>query len=260
MTNQLTIEHDEAPAQAGAVTSRSSMTPMEMIAHAIETGRDIAIVEKLMDLQERWERNQGRKAFDNAIASAKAEIPVIEKKRRVDYKHRQGDGRTSYMHEDLATIAEVVDPILGRHGLSYRFKTHNPINEPIRVTCVLSHRDGYSEENSLVAGADNSGQKNSIQAIASTVSYLMRYTLKAALGLAASTSGDDDDGQASSQEELITEDQVAKLIEMAESVGLDRKRILTRYNVERLDCLPAKIFNEVFNGIVAFGAQQKEKQ
>ena len=63
------------------------------------------------------------------------------------------------------------------------------------MTCVLSHRDGYSEETTLTAGADDSGKKNSIQAIGSTTTYLQRYTLKLALGLA--TQDRDDDGASS---------------------------------------------------------------
>ena len=42
---------------------------------------------------------------------------------------------------------------------------------------------------------DNSGSKNSIQAIGSTTTYLQRYTLFSILGLAA---GEDDDGSAAS--------------------------------------------------------------
>jgi hypothetical protein len=54
---------------------------------------------------------------------------------------------------------------------------------------------GHSERTTLSATADTSGSKNSIQAIGSTVTYLQRYTLLAAVGLAA---GGDDDGQAAS--------------------------------------------------------------
>ena len=100
-------------------------------------------------------------------------------------------GETSYQHEDLGEIARVVAPILAKHGLSYRFRTTSEINQPVSVTCIVSHRAGHTEDNTLVAGADNSGKKNVIQAIGSTITYLQRYTLKAALGLAAAT---DDDG------------------------------------------------------------------
>lgn len=203
-------------------------TPMEMLDHAVANNASIEILEKLMALQERWEANRGRLAFNEAIASAKAEIPVIDKNREVDF--RSAKGRTHYRHEDLAEITRVVTPILGKHGLSYRFKTTQEA-AAVTVTCVLSHREGYSEENSLSAGRDESGNKNSIQAIGSTITYLQRYTLKAALGLAAS---DDDDANTVIDAPFISEDQIIDLRDLAESVDADMPRFLQFLKVEQL--------------------------
>ena len=176
------------------------VTPMEMVQQAVTSGAGLDVVSKLMDLQERWEANQGRKAFDNAVAEAKGEIPPIVKDKRVGFESRRTGDTTSYSHESLGQIASIVDPILNRHGLSYRYKASQEGGR-VSVTCVLSHRDGYSEETTLSAGADDSGKKNSIQAIGSTTTYLQRYTLKLALGLA--TTEKDDDG-ASSDEPAIS--------------------------------------------------------
>ena len=174
--------------------SSGAVTPMDMIDRALSSGAAPETLERLLALQERWEANQARKAFDEAMAAAKAEIPVIVKNRVVDFTSSKG--RTHYRHEDLAEVARTVNPILSKHGLSYRFRTSSAANEPISVTCVVSHRLGYSEENTLTAGRDESGNKNSIQAIGSTLTYLQRMTLKASLGLSAA---DDDDGKASGQ-------------------------------------------------------------
>jgi hypothetical protein len=81
----------------------------------------------------------------------------------------------------------------------------------VSVTCVVTHEGGHFEETTLHAGADNSGGKNSIQSIGSTITYLQRYTLKPALGLAAAR---DDDGQAAGDTkpaERISEKQVSDL-------------------------------------------------
>lgn len=161
----------------------------DMVGRAVEQGATMEVLEKLLALQERWEANQARRAFEEAITAAKAHMPIIAKNRTVSYG---GAGKTSYKHEDLAEIARTVDPVLGEHGLSYRFRT-NQIDGRVSVTCIVSHRDGHSEENTLSSGYDTSGSKNPIQAIGSAVTYLQRYALKAALGLAAS---DEDDGQA----------------------------------------------------------------
>ena len=174
------------------VTEPGPVTPMQMLQIAVSQNADLEKLQKLMDLQERWEKNVARREFDAAMSSAKAEIPVILKNREVDFTSAKG--RTNYRYEDLAEIARTVDPILAQHGLSYRFRTASPPNEPVSVTCIVAHRGGHSEENTLSAARDDSGNKNSIQAIGSTLTYLQRMTLKASLGLAAST--DDDGGSA----------------------------------------------------------------
>jgi len=167
------------------------ITPMDLLQRAVTSGVDVVVWEKLMGLQERWDANKAHKAYAAAMADAKAEFPPIKKDRVVDFTNRQGQ-RTYYRFADMATIAEAIDKPLSKHGLTYRFRTVTTAPTVVTVTCVVSHRDGYSEENSLSATADISGNKNAIQAIGSAVTYLQRYTLNAALGLTAS---EDDDGQ-----------------------------------------------------------------
>jgi hypothetical protein len=173
---------------------RTAITPMEILNAAVQGGASVEALEKLLALQERWQANEARQAYNEALAAAKAELPSIRKNRRVNYEHREGGGTTDYAFEDLAEIAETVNPILATHGLSYRWRTESPPDAPVKVTCIVSHRLGYSEENTLEGPRDTSGKKNSLQAIGSTVTFLQRYTLKAALGLATK---EDDDGRAS---------------------------------------------------------------
>ena len=230
MSNVVSIEQSE--------TLPSVLTPMDMLNKAVAQGADISILEKLMSLQERWEANQARKAFDEAMAAAKSEIPTIAKNREVDFTSSKG--RTNYKHEDLAEIARTVDPILSRHGLSYRFRVTSNIGEPVTVTCVISHRAGHSEETTLSAGRDESGNKNSIQAVGSAITYLQRYTLKAALGLAASN---DDDASSAETPDYIDRDQLARLIALADEVGADKERFCKYLRVGSFAEIPAKQFD-----------------
>lgn len=240
VSKALTIDHDE---QAQSVAQRpanvSAITPMDMLDRAISSGAGIEVLEKLMALQERWEANQARKAFDDAMAAAKAEIPVILKNRTVDFTGKTGI-RTHYRHEDLAEIARTVDPILAKYGLSYRFRTMSPVGEPVTVTCVVSHRGGHSEENSLVGPRDDSGNKNPLQSIGSTISFLQRYTLKAALGLAASN---DDDGKAAGGGDVedagpITEEQAATVRKLCEETNTDIPAFCEWLGVESIPTIP----------------------
>lgn len=251
-TQTAIIEHEPRAA---------AMTPMDMLNAAVSRGADIDVMTKLMDLHERWEKNQARKAFDAAISAAKAEIPVITKNRKVDFTSQKG--RTNYRHEDMAEIARTVDPILGKYGLSYRFRTETTAGT-VTVTCIVSHRDGYSEENTLSGAHDQSGNKNSIQAVGSTITYLQRYTLKAALGIAASN---DDDGKKAddtpADTSSITEAQASVIRELIEKADVDAPRFCERWQIESIPDLPMTQFNEAVQTLrrrIAFRAEQAAKE
>jgi hypothetical protein len=186
--------------------------------------------------------NEARRAFDDAMAQAKAEIPPILKSRTVSFEMK-GGGNKTYQHEDLAGIAKVVDPILAKYGLSYRFRTTSALNEPVSVTCIVSHRLGYSEENTLHAGRDDSGNKNSIQAIGSTITYLQRYTLKAALGLAAAHDDDGKKADASPDDlETLSDEQIIEMQALITETRSNLERFLQVANAESVSDILKKDF------------------
>jgi len=213
------------------------VTPMSMIERAVERGADVAMIEKLMQLEERHRANLGRRSFDQAISDAKAEIPAIRKNRKVDFTSAKG--RTSYKHEDLAEIARTVDPILSKNGLSYRYRTAQD-GGTVTVTCILSHRDGYCEETTLSSGIDQSGNKNHIQAVGSAATYLQRYTLKMALGLAAT---EDDDGRAAEAVKLINADQYQALQGLIEQAEADEGKMLQWLKADTMEEITLKQFD-----------------
>jgi hypothetical protein len=232
------IPHDEPQAMV-------PVTPMDMLNRAVSSGASLDMVEKLMTLQDRWEKSQARKAFDNAMADAKAEIPNITKNREVDFTSQKG--RTHYRYEDLGEIARVVSPILAKHGLSYRYRTTSQVNEPVTVTCIVSHREGHFEENTLCAGKDDTGGKNAIQQVGSTITYLQRMTLKGALGLAVSN---DDDGKAASVPvETVTQKQADDLRDLIELHGKDRAAFLKWAKVERIEEIAAAAYDSCVKAI-----------
>ncbi len=191
------ILHDgyrtRSDAPAVPAVSSSAVTPMDMLKMAVSQGADLAKLEQLMALQERYEANEARKAFYKALSAFKAEGITVGKDSRVTYKTDKGV--TDYKHASLGNICNIIGPALSRYGLSYRWDTVQ-VDARIKITCVLSHELGHSEKVSLEGGADASGGKNNIQAVGSTVSYLERYTLLAITGTATEQQ-EDDDGQSS---------------------------------------------------------------
>lgn len=164
-------------------------TPTDMISKALDSGASVEVLERLLAMQERYLALQGKRAFDEAMAALRATLPTISKANSVDFTSQKG--RTNYRYEDLATITEALSPIMAPLGLSFRWRTTS-LPGQVAVTCIISHRDGHTEETELSGPVDTSGNKNPIQAIGSAVTYLQRYTLKAALGIAAAH---DDDAQ-----------------------------------------------------------------
>jgi hypothetical protein len=206
---------------------------------ARDPGADMDKMMQLMSWRKEIVSEQKRAAFDEAMAAAKAEIPVIRKNRRVGFDTKGGD-RTEYSHEDMGEIARTVDPILAKHGLSYRFRVSSEVNAPVMVTCIVSHRDGHFEETTLTAGRDDSGKKNAIQQVGSTITYLQRYTLKAALGLAAAQ---DDDGRTSEAPDTISLEQTEQLLALADEVEADKEAFCRYFKIDGIAQLPTKDFD-----------------
>jgi hypothetical protein len=166
-------------------------TPMQMLAIAVQQGADLQKLEKLMDLRDRWQRDEARKAYVAAMARFKAEPSRIIKSKQVSIP-----GGAKFAHATLADVCDGIVANLSKHGLSHAWETQQGDNGWVEVTCVITHEAGHSERTTLRGPPDDSGKKNSIQQIASTVTYLERYTLMAACGLSAKDMDDDGRGAA----------------------------------------------------------------
>ena len=236
------------------------ITPLQMLSSAVEKGMDISVIKELMVLKREWEADEARKSYVAAMAAFKANPPQIFKDRHVSYENNNGSV-TQYDHAGLASVANAVSEAMAPHGLSFRWDTLQLDGGMIRVTCVITHDQGHSQETPLQSGADQSGGKNNIQAIGSTVSYLQRYTLLAAAGLA--TSDMDDDGQTSEEPageitmpestDYINDAELSFLVDIADSIESDfnikniQRDLCMRLNIDSFHVIPADGYNKVKN-------------
>lgn len=204
--------------QQGAMALADN-SPAAMFLRAMERGATAEQIEKMMDLQDRFEAKEAEKAANQALAAFKAEVIEIIKRKRVEFETRDG-GATSYKHAELSDVVDAVGPALARHGFSYRWDVQQGKGE-VTVTCILKHAKGHSESVTMTAPPDASGKKNSIQQIASTVSYLQRYTLKAITGVAEK--GEDNDAADAGGSDSGPADQLFdNLIERLEETTTDQ--------------------------------------
>lgn len=199
------------PLDAPAVPVVASEQP-SLIQVAIQQGASVETLERLLAMQERHEQNEARKAYSEAMAAFKANPPRIVKDKLVAYSS------TQYRHATLGNVVAKISEALSQHGLSAAWKTDQD-GQRITVTCTISHRLGHSESTSLSGEPDASGQKNKIQQVGSTVTYLQRYTLLALTGLA--TYEGDDDGHGSEAHKPIGPKDVADLLSEIEALGVD---------------------------------------
>jgi hypothetical protein len=204
------------PAQTTALTITTENPYERMALIAMESGRGMEQLGQFMELQMKWEANRAHKAYTAAMAAFKAEPIRIIKDKLVEFTTRDGD-TTSYRHARLANVVDAVVGGLGKHGLSHRWDV-DQTGQQIKVTCTITHRDGHSESVSMSAAPDASGKKNQIQQVASTVTYLQRYTLMALCGVASSDMQDDDgQGYDSRQVEYVSDEQLSVLTDLVDA-------------------------------------------
>lgn len=223
------VDRDQA---ALAVIPTAQITPMQMLNMAVQQGADLEKMQKLMDLQERWEANEARKAFVVALNAFKADAPKIIKTREVSF----GAGKTSYKHALSGVASEQIGEALAKVGISHRWDVLQFDGGKIKVTCILTHALGHAERVSMEATPDTSGSKNSIQAIGSAVSYLQRYTLFASTGLVPKDADDDGAGGGTTHAmEPVKRDEFAFAID----ASTDRKKLEALWQTIATECTKA---------------------
>jgi hypothetical protein len=185
---------DEKPS---AMVTLPETSPAGMMLSALRQGASLEQVEKMMDLQARWEAGEARKAYNAAFAAFKAEAVHIVKNKQVTDGPLKGKS-----YAELHAVVDALTPALSKHGLSASWRLTKDEKDWMEVTCYLRHVNGHEESVAMGGPPDGGGAKNAIQARASTKSYLERYTLKAICGVAEG--GDDDDGNGAARSLLDT--------------------------------------------------------
>lgn len=146
--------------------------------------------ERILKMQMGVQAREAQAAFDCAMADMQPELPVVGER---------GDAAGRYTFALWEDIQAAVKPILCKHGFALTFRTDTA--DKVTVTGILSHRKGHREETSITLPADPSGNKNAVQAVASSVAYGKRYTASALLNL--TSHGEDDDAFSSVSAESL---------------------------------------------------------
>jgi hypothetical protein len=145
---------------------------------------DINKLERIIALREQMLARQAVADFNAALSDMQDELPAIAERGAAKVS-----GQVRYTFALWEDINTAIKPVLKAHGFALSFRTD--FTDGVSVTGVLSHRSGHSEQTTIKLPADASGNKNAVQAVASSVSYGKRYTAGALLNL--TSYGEDDD-------------------------------------------------------------------
>lgn len=210
----------------------------------------------IMNYEEQKAEEIAKNKFFSALAEFKKNRIQLTRNKEVSFNN------TKYKYLNLAGVIEIIAPLLGAYGFAAGWETStiqsndNRI-QAIRVTCILTHKEGYSQESTLIGPPDKSGGKNDVQAIGSVISYLQRYTLLAVTGLA--TDDQDDDGVSGGRttNEKISDSQLHILRDLLILLG-DKEEPLCKYlGVDSLENLSAVDYKKAKT---CLDVRQKQKE
>ena len=206
------------------------------------TELDVAVVERLVALQERSEDRAAARSIHVAIAEFQSEVPSIAKTKEVDYPSRSGVP-VRYSYAPLDVIADTIREPLHAVGLSYTWDSETGPNG-VECVCTVRHVDGGQLQASFTSPlTDESTKMSGPQRTAAALTYARRQSLIQALGL-TSTDTDTDAEDAALDGEPIDVGQRGELTQYITESGADLKRFLDLLNITTLEELDRSRFEE----------------
>ena len=212
-------------------------SPAEMIRLAVSGGADLDKLEKLLALQERYEANEAKKAYSNALAIVNKNIPLVNK-----------NSINTQTHSKYASLDNIIcktKEIYASEGFSVTFYegvTDKPEN--VRVCADVLHKQGHKETYYFDIPMDGRGLKGNanmtaIHAKASSVAYARKYLMCLIWNIPTA----DNDGNIV-VENFIDENKVSILKDLLTSLQVDEAKFLEYMEVEKVEDIPASKYSK----------------
>lgn len=216
--------------------------PLTLIQQAIGQGIDPERLGKLMDLQERWERNKAIQAYSQAMNECQKEMPIVVKDRKNEH--------TRSKYATLEAVSHAIKPVYTGHGFSISFdEAECTVAESIKVTATLRHSGGHSEQFSTIIPLDGAGikgnaNKTATQGKGSTLTYARRYLTLMIFNIAVA----DEDLDGNSENTPIGEDQIGEISALmnrcrAAQVPVNVAKFCEMFGVNEITELPKSCFS-----------------
>jgi hypothetical protein len=230
--NEAAALEAETPIASPLVRHHIEISPLSLIAQAIEKGMSVADLKGLFDLQERYERNKAAQAFAEAITRFQRECPQIEK--------INSGAKDAYRYAPLEEVDRVARPYMVKHSIVPTFTTSTDEKGSMLVTCRIRVGTHTEETTIRLPPLQGNNLVNSAQVEAQRISYGKRYALCAALNIV--TTAEDTDGLVGDNVNKAQQDEIMGLIRQCNEAGkpVDFTRFKEWLQIEKLEDLPQR--------------------
>ena len=211
---------------------------LQVISQAVMDPRcDVEKMKALLDMQERIEERDGKKAFTVAFNALQAELPVINRDGKIDHSSDGGDttksGRKALKtkYATYPNLNRVVGPLLKKYGFTFSTAMEPDPSGAMVAVSTLEHIAGHARTTHFRVTADASGGKNNQQGWGSSQQYGMRYNMIALLNIVTEAKEDvDNDGFP--KDDPIAAAQLKELIKLADDAGADKEKFCIVMSVD----------------------------
>lgn len=222
--------------------------PMEMVARALEMGIDGPMLQQFMDLQERHEDREARRAYAADMVKAQKAMPAVIA--------TSENEQTSSLFAKLGVIINAIKPIYTKYGFSVSFGEGVAAKEnEIRITARVMHRFGHSEDFFYDLELDTVGPKGAVNKTpihgkGSSTSYAQRYLTKMIWNVAILEEDDDGNAAGGAAPGRVTEEQAMELDALVSENELNHTAIQREFRVAGWPQIPANKFDKVKDRIL----------
>jgi len=212
---------------------------------AMSPDADIEKLERMLAMQERIYDRDAKTFFAQSMSIAQSGMGRVS----ADAVNPQ----TRSKYASYGALDKAIRPTYTANGFALSFNTaDSPVENCVRVMCEVSHINGHLREYHIDMPADGKGAKGGdvmtkTHATGAAVSYGMRYLLKMIFNVAIG----EDDVDGNRPIEVITLEQVATLIALAEEVKADMPKLMIYLKVESLSELPSDQYDHAVKAMEA---------
>jgi hypothetical protein len=236
----------------------------------------------LSDMVDKMKAEEAEVAFTEAYIDMQEELPSISATGRIEIAAKVGSRGQSTPYAKYDEIMRVIKPILKKYKFALMVVSEpNPSGVGVIVRGTLSrvHKTQYGKathvkQTIIAVPLENSGSKNNVQGIGSSLSYAKRYGVIQLLNIISHAEVDDDrdghgpkpkKGAAAETAEpeadpnaKITGAQAKELLAAINDCGVGPATFLQKYEIDAVHELPARLFLEAKKACADFGARAKE--